>query len=376
MKILFFTPYFRPYIGGIERFVDEVSTRLLDYKDVEDVFIITTNSIYKKGIQKNFKQFEISKGRKIYRLDFHPRDIPGLYHSYNAGFFSKDLKSLIYSIKPNITHFCKFEWFIPNLNTIKYSLNFSEKQIFFVSYHPKKILLKHLPMILCNRVIFRSIDFAHVPSIYIKSEIAELLNFPKSRILNIPLGANFPIKKQINHKYINIINVGRFNERKGQYNLVKLFLSLPEPIRLLCKLTLIGNDDGDLNNVKSIIDCEPNVRILENLNDSQLENEFLKGDIYATMSKDEVFGISLFEAMSHGLAVIAFRTFGNALLSNDKNSAIIIDNESISSFKNELTRLIMNHSYREKIGSNAKKLIREEFNWEKTTKRILDLYTQ
>lgn len=374
MKILFFTPYFKPYIGGIERFVDEVSIRLLSFREVEEVTIITSNSLYKKGVQSEYKSFELDNGRKIYRLNFFPKDIPGIYHSYNAGFYSKELRNLLYLIKPDIIHFCKFEWFFPNLLVSNYCRKYNNKKIFFISYHPKRICLKHLPMVYFNKILLKSIDTIHVPTNIIREEISYLTDFPLNKIINIPLGVQIPLKKKIPHEKINIINVGRFNRRKGQYRLIKLFLSLPRIIQNQCNLILIGKDDGDLDKVKALAVNKTSIFIFENITDVQLQEFYLSSDIYATMSLDEVFGLSVFDAFSYGLATIAYYTHGNQEIGNKYHIGIFIEPNDEISFRKSLTKMIIDREFRLALGNDAKKCVAEKFTWDRTAKRILNLY--
>ena len=42
LRVLFLTPYFRPYLGGIERAIERLSFQLLDSPDVEAVGVLTT----------------------------------------------------------------------------------------------------------------------------------------------------------------------------------------------------------------------------------------------------------------------------------------------------------------------------------------------
>lgn len=376
MKVMFFTPYFRPYIGGIERFVDEVSLRLVGYKGINEVSIVTSNSLYKTGIQIQHDKFEIDRGRKIYRLNFFPKSIPFIYHSYNAGFFARELREVVQTIKPDIIHLCKFEWYIPNLYLCYISSCFPNKKIFFFSFHPKPLKIKHYPMILINKLIFNKVDFVHIPTKEIDNILTRLLKFPKEKISYIPLGITPNNKKRFNHNGINIINVGRFNERKGQCRLANLFLHLPTAIQEKCNLFFIGRDDGDLDQLKTLVKNKPNIKIFENIDDNTLHFIFRNGDIYATMSLDELFGLSIIEAMGFELAVIAYETIGNKGFIQNEKSGLIIKSGDEKSFKDNLLKLINNEYFRRSLAKGSGEFAKKWFTWNNTTSEIYNLYQE
>ena len=374
MKIMFFTPYFLPYNGGVERFVDEVSSRLTGFNNVEEVSIVTSNSLYKTGNQNEFKPFEMDRGRKIFRLNFSPKSIPFLYHSYNAGYFSLSLFKILREIQPDIIHFCKFEWFVPNFLVSKYCACPPTKQIFFLSYHPKILMPQYKPMIYFNRNIFININYAHSPNIKIIDGISETLNFPPERIIHIPLGAIDHSLLKSQHDKINIINVGRINERKGQVKLAKLFLSLPQQYQNICNLYFVGNDDGDALKLKELTINKPNIQVLENINDSQLKRLYSISDIYASMSLDELFGLSVIEAMSFGISCIAYENLGNLEFINKDSIGIFIKPNDENNFSDNLIKLIESQDLRTLLGKSAKEIVLRNYSWDLTAKSVMDLY--
>ena len=42
LRVLFLTPYFRPYLGGIERAIEQLAFQLIDSQSVEAVAVLTT----------------------------------------------------------------------------------------------------------------------------------------------------------------------------------------------------------------------------------------------------------------------------------------------------------------------------------------------
>ena len=42
LRVLFLTPYFRPYLGGIERAIEQLAFQLLESGEVAEVGVLTT----------------------------------------------------------------------------------------------------------------------------------------------------------------------------------------------------------------------------------------------------------------------------------------------------------------------------------------------
>ncbi|MBN1661418.1 MAG: glycosyltransferase family 4 protein [Anaerolineae bacterium] len=84
--------------------------------------------------------------------------------------------------------------------------------------------------------------------------------------------------------------------------------------------------------------------------------------------------IKLFEYMSAGLPVIAshFELWKEIVTGND--CGITIDPTSPQQIAGAVDRLLTNPELRKKMGENARRVVREKYNWEVESLKLLDLY--
>ena len=54
LRIMFLTPYFRPYLGGIERAVEKLALQLQKSPEVEAVGVLTTKYSFPRTPQPNW----------------------------------------------------------------------------------------------------------------------------------------------------------------------------------------------------------------------------------------------------------------------------------------------------------------------------------
>ena len=60
LRVLFITPYFRPYLGGIERAVEQLSFNLLESGRVDSVAVLTTKYAFPRIPHSEWSDYESS----------------------------------------------------------------------------------------------------------------------------------------------------------------------------------------------------------------------------------------------------------------------------------------------------------------------------
>ena len=60
LRVLFVTPYFRPYLGGIERAVEQLSLNLLKSSRVDSVAVLTTKYAFPRIPHSDWPDYEPS----------------------------------------------------------------------------------------------------------------------------------------------------------------------------------------------------------------------------------------------------------------------------------------------------------------------------
>jgi mannosylfructose-phosphate synthase len=88
----------------------------------------------------------------------------------------------------------------------------------------------------------------------------------------------------------------------------------------------------------------------------------------------EPFGMTVQESMASGVPVIASRFGGiNTVLTHEKDG-LLIDPKDTNEFATAMIRLLTDSEYRNRLGTEAAKLIRGNFSWESMAEKHLHFY--
>ncbi len=161
-------------------------------------------------------------------------------------------------------------------------------------------------------------------------------------------------KEHFRNDKINLLCVGRYEERKNLFLLLDMFRNLAQkyPIRL----TIVGEalDERQKEYYKKLkqavqeYQMEDRVILLQNFHREQVFAEYRKADLFILPSTRERASISQLEAMSCSLPVICSNTNGSSCyVENGKNGYLFQDNN-----RQDLTEKI------EKIISDKSKLLK------------------
>jgi glycosyltransferase involved in cell wall biosynthesis len=97
-------------------------------------------------------------------------------------------------------------------------------------------------------------------------------------------------------------------------------------------------------------------------------------DIYALPSYKESFGVSLLEAMSHALPVIATAIGGPLEVVEDGNSGLLVPPRDADRLAEAIIRLVRNTELREQLGKGALERVRRHFSEDSMVDGIQDVY--
>lgn len=172
-------------------------------------------------------------------------------------------------------------------------------------------------------------------------------------------------KYDLDEKFV-ILNVGRYEERKGHKYLLEAIEGIENVV-----LVLVGrNTDKIIEEAKQRaipllqFDYIPNKELNELYNAS---------DLYIHTALLEGFGLTVVEAMSTGTPVIVFET--SDFREIVKDGGIIIEKTETKTLRKEIFQIMNNSESLEKMSylawENSKR-----FTWEKTAKAHLEVYNE
>jgi len=320
-------------IGGIERSTINLSNNLTDELDL--IIIWAEKGILSHLMKKSVKLKLILRNNRI---------ASPLYFLYN---FYK-LFDIVRSQRVNVIHY-HFRIFLPYLLLIKL-------------FHPSiKIIYTHHSVF--NDFITR---FLYADYYIAISKVTEAeLERNKKHCIIIKHGIAYPPEKNIpKAKEIkNIGYVGRFNESKGIFTLLRAFHSLTLERNDL-KLFLFGEGEQKSEIVNFINKNTLNNFVYIYPPSSDLSNIYSKIDLLILPSiKLEGFGLVIIEAMSYGIPVIVsdLPVFRETI--NNLENGLVFKHADPIDLKNRIILLIENKSLTEKLVKRAFQTVSRDFNF-------------
>lgn len=154
-----------------------------------------------------------------------------------------------------------------------------------------------------------------------------------------------------------IISVGRLEEVKDFYTLILVFSVIVKKYPNYV-LKIIGEGSMREKLEEQIKNCnlEKKVILTGKLNENEINNEFLKSDVFVLTSKSESFSLVLCEAMNYGVPCVAFDVdVGPREIIKNGVNGLLIEDRNIDLMIKKIDGLLSNNDIRKKMGIDAKK---------------------
>lgn len=173
---------------------------------------------------------------------------------------------------------------------------------------------------------------------------------------------------------LNILFVGRFEERKGLIHLLKAYHRLRKR-KVDARLLVVGAGPKEREyrrfvGLRGIRDVE----FLGRVDDEAKVRYFASADIYcAPNTGQESFGIVLLEAMAAGVPIVASDIHGFKRVVERNVQGILVEPRNHRALAAALYALARDPDLRDEMGE-AGRLRAPEFTWDRVTERIVDFY--
>lgn len=362
--IAIFSGYHLPHLGGIERYTDNLSKKLINkgYK------VIIISSDYQ--FDKNY--YEEKDGITFLKIPVHKLFVS----RYPIPNINKDYKEVLRKLEQ-----FKIDAIIVNTRFHLTSLvgaKYGKKHnipVFLIEHGSEHLTVD-------NKVLdyFGSI-YEHVLTSYVKRFVnyyygvsKEACNWQKHFKINSngvwynsinDFSSNYKIKKEKDK--INICYAGRILKQKGIIELINSFNKLSETYN-----NIYLHIAGDGNLLESLKKENNNERITfyGKLDFNTLCELYTKTDIFVYAPNwPEGLPTSVLEAGLMECAVISSPQGGNKEIISHENNGLMINNED--ELTNALKTLIDNPKLRNEYAKNLKDTILNTFVWDKTSEKII-----
>jgi len=177
----------------------------------------------------------------------------------------------------------------------------------------------------------------------------------KNQVKVIPNPSSIKLKdKAINElRTSTVISVGRYTDQKGFDLLIQSWAAIDENIRQAWQLKIIGpNGSAKPDLVRQIEMLGINNVVLADTCEN-MAAEYDNADVYVMSSRYEGFGLTLIEAMSSGLPVVAFDCPMGPGEIIDNQYGIIVEKENTSALSEAISQLITDKALRYNLSEQS-----------------------
>lgn len=384
MKILMPVIHYKPAIGGFEIFIENIAERI---GKTDDVFIVT-------GKVKNTPREEIIGRLKIYRKSslVALKDLSGSRFLYILTAMILIFFKSLYLIKKEKIEMIHAQGFLSGIlalilkkiTKIPYLLTIQSAD--FSVYHPRlniniiKKIYKKL-----EKAVFKNADYCHAVSRHLGNHFSK---YGIKKITMIPNGVNQdefqpdPYKQETRKKLgfdaeNLIVCVSRLEHKNGTHDLIEAAKYLRQEIGNF-KIIICG-DGSDKEKLKKMVeklDLKDRVFLLGDILHADLPRYVACADIFVRPSLAEGFGIVFLEAMAAEVAVIGTPVGGIPDFLRDKETGLFCMPGNPKDIAEKIKILIQDETLKEKLINNSRRMINEEYNWDKISGKLRNLYAE
>jgi glycosyltransferase involved in cell wall biosynthesis len=375
MRVLFLTPYFRPYLGGIERAIEGLAFEFLASPQVEAVGVLTGKYAFPRVPHPDWADRETTpEGVSILRLSSFPlRSLP-IYSVPLVWFPPSQIRRYIREFNPTVIHFVGDGWFWGHLWSWAWARK-SARLVFTPSFHTLPWSRQWLRMF--NVPLCKMVDDVVALTEMERDRVRSAYRVPDKKLSVIGWGVNTPAISRTTtpRTSVQILCVGRLGDHKGQMWLLDAYRQARQRFLHPSHIVLVGRDEGGEAQIQEAVQSwglEDEVIITGEVSDEDLETWYVESDIFALFSRYEAFGLVYFEAMASGLPVLTHDVGANRELLT--RGSVVVPTFNSAAAADALVRLVNDESSRRELGADGREYAHSNFTWPVVAQRYLDLY--
>ncbi len=384
LRVLFLTPYFRPYLGGIERAIEQLSFQIQKSQEVEAVGVLTTKYSFPRVPQQHWPDRETTpQGIAIFRLSGYPKRSIPLYSVPLVWFSPLRVRNYLREFKPDVIHFVGDGWFWGHF-WAWFWFRRKARFVFTPSFHTLPLSrwwLRPINSFICN-VVDRVIALTRLEAglvrraYWIPGRKQRVIGWgatpPESPALS---GAQGNLEHHDATGSLTILCVGRLGRHKGQSWLLDVYHEAKAQFNRPTRLVLIGRDEGDEASIRHEVSTkglDADVLLTGEVSDGELTEWYSNAELFVLFSQYEAFGLVFFEAMAHGVPVLTHDVGANCEL-------LVRGAEVVATFDQQaavrsLVKLVNDAGYRTQLGQEAQEYALAEFTWSSVAEKYLREY--
>jgi glycosyltransferase involved in cell wall biosynthesis len=383
-RVLLTTCYYRPKIGGLETFIENLSCT--QKKKNINTWIITSRYDIKLLEEEDIANVTVKRLLPDFfwstnnNNKFNYVVILKLIANINVLFA---INKFIVKFKPQVINIC----YPTPLSVYFILLSYFRKVAIVVSLHGE--VTQQMPHVctvekLLFRFILKKADFVTACSRNLLEEAVkiapEIIN--KSRYIynGIVLNGYLPEKGYYTgyaHKNRYILTIANLYRHKGIDILLMAMKTVYDNSHDV-DLVIVGHGAQmkRLIEIASLLKIENRVIFKGTINDETEKKCLLHNcEFFVLPSRVEPFGIVNLEAMAAGKAIVAARTGGIPEIVKDGVNGILVEPYNDKALAEGMMRLLNDKELRERLGRNGRKMAEDpKFSWDNIAEQYVEVY--
>ena len=290
MKIALVSPRYWPYRGGVERYVDEIASRLIRQMEVE---VLTTDP------HGGLAAYELIHGVPVRRFrSWAPND--NIYGSIDLFRYLWRHSNQYHIVHANSYHALPAYYAAESKRRNKY--------VFTPHFHGAKghsnlANFLHASYRFLGKKIFDRADRVIYSSLFERKKILEAFQVPDFKLVRIvegitaiPLGSRFESEGMK-----TILCVCRLEKYKGVQYVLRALPRLPS-----FKMIVVGSGPyaGHLHHLAQSLSLEGRVEFRDNVTEEALARIYAQTDVAVLLSEHEAYSLFIGEALSSGIPCV------------------------------------------------------------------------
>ena len=392
LRVLFLTPYFRPYLGGVERAIEQLTFQIQQSAEVEAVAVLTTKYAFPRVPQPHWADRETTpEGIEILRLSGFPKWSVPLYSVPLVWFSPLQVRRYLREFRPNVVHFVSDGWFWGHFWSW-FWLRGRARFVFTPSYHRLPLIrwwLRPINAFLC-RVVDRIVSLTNQEAGLVRRDYWA----PPRKQVVIGWGAPEPGvagagpcdnsspdpetelgSPDESTSPLTLLCVGRLGRHKGQEWLLEVYRQARSRFQRPARLVLVGRDEDAQDRIAAWVQeagLEREIIMFGEASDQELARWYSQADLFVLFSRYEAFGLVFFEAMAHATPVLTHDVGANRELLTQ--GAVVTPPFDQDEAVSAMVRLVNDDAYRHELGRQAQSYTLSNFTWPAVAQKYLDVY--
>ena len=191
---------------------------------------------------------------------------------------------------------------------------------------------------------------------------------------NLPERGEFRRKYSIKDGEKIVLYIGRLHKSKGIDLLIKAFADISKELDNII-LILVGPDGGHRPALEKLIQAlkvDDKVLFTGFVTNNEKMAAFIDADVFVNPRADEIFGLVFLEANACGTPVICNKGCGIADVIDGKTGFAVHNDKD--QLRDAIIKVLSDEELRGRFGGEGKKIVREEFGWDKIVKYVEQVY--